>query len=444
MFGLIDCNNFFVSCERVFRPWLEGIPVVVTSNNEGCAVAMSNEAKALGITRGKPIFEIRDLIRRHGVVTLPGNHRMYGDISSRVMSVVESVAGNVEIYSIDEAFVRFPAMTEEQMVAMAREIVRRVRRWTGIPTSFGIAPTRTLAKVAARFAKKYPNYRGVCAIDSDEKRRKALALIDIEDVWGVGRRLGSRLRRYGIVRAIDFADMPETQVQTIVNVTGHRTWKELNGCPCIEADTDSEDHRKQISTTRTFSPSLTGLADLEGAVASFMTIAARKLRKQNSCAAAISVFLQTNQYRTELEQYSNSAYRKIMEPTADSLTLIKEAVEALHTIYRPGLLYRRAGVHITDIVPGGAVQHSLFSSVEDRERREKLMKLMDSLNVNPRTYNMLKAAICSRDLSPRPATPPEVMDKETKEEAKALVLRPVSLSVSSLPLSLIRLSLNRE
>ena len=441
MFGLIDCNNFFVSCERLFRPDLVGKPVVVMSNNDGCAVAMSNEAKMLGITRGKPMFEVRDIVRRYGVATLSGNHRLYGDISTRVMSTIESVIGNVEIYSIDEAFMRFPDLNDADREAMAREIVCRVRRWTGIPVSCGIAPTRTLAKVAAHFAKKYPNYRSVCSIDNEEKRRKALALTDIEAVWGIGRKLAKRLNRYGLIRALDFADMPESQVRTLVNIAGYRTWKELNGCPCIESEQESNVHHKQISTTRTFSPCHTDLKPIEEAIASFMSIAARKLRKQKSCAAGISVFIQTNQYRTELEQYANSAYRRIPEPTADSLTLIKEAVEALHSIYRPGLLYRRAGVHITDIVPSGEVQHSLFSSVDDRNRREKLMKLVDSINVSPRTYNMIRAAICPQDSScHRVDISKKSTDMEGGSGCHMLVVRPMSLSNASLPLSLIHIS----
>lgn len=388
MFGLIDCNNFFVSCERVFNPALLDRPVVVMSNNDGCAVAMSNEAKALGITRGTPVFKVRDLIKRHNVVTISGNHRLYGDLSSRVMATVESVVGDVEVYSIDEAFIRFPDGDPGEVESVAREIVRRVRRNTGIPTSLGIAPTRTLAKVAARFAKKYPAYRAVCAIDTDEKRRKALSLIELNDVWGIGRRLAEKLRRYGLISALDFASLSEGEVKQIANVTCLRTWNELNGCPCIEADPESG-VRKQICTTRTFSPSVTELSVLEECISSYMSNAARKLRRQKSCAVAISVFLQTNQYRTDMEQYCNSAYRRLSEPTSDSMTMVKEALTALKAIYRPGLLYRRGGVIITDIVPAEAVQYSLFGSAADRERRGKLMKLMDSLNSDPATYDKL-------------------------------------------------------
>ncbi len=382
MFGLIDCNNFFVSCERIFRPDLEGIPVVVMSNNDGCAVAMSNEAKALGITRGKPIFEVREILRRYNVVTLSGNHCRYGDISSRVIAAVESLVGNVEVYSIDEAFINFPPGSKSEYEDLARQIVRRVRRWTGIPTSLGIAPTRTLAKVAARFAKKYPGYRSVCVIDNEEKRLKALELTDIGDVWGIGRRLRDKLRGSGIVKASDFAALPPERVSHMLNIIGQRTWKELNGIACIDADPESGAVRQEISTTRTFSPSLTDLVQIEQAVAAFTHIAARKLRRQGSCAGGISVFLQTNQFRTELAQYNNSAYRHLTEPTSDSIMLVKEAVSALRTIYKKGLLYRRAGVHITDIVPATGVQLSLFGSPIERKQRSELMRILDCVGNN--------------------------------------------------------------
>jgi len=392
MFGLIDCNNFFVSCERVFNPALAGKPVVVMSNNDGCAVAMSNEAKALGITRGIPIYQVRELIKHHGVITISGNHRMYGDISSRVMATVESVVDDVEVYSIDEAFFRLPETDDDAGESVAREVVRRVRRWTGIPTSVGIAPTRTLAKVAAHFAKKYPAYRAVCVINTEEKRRKALSLIKLEDVWGIGRRVGRKLRQYGLETALDFADMPQETVRRILNVVGERTWRELNGEPCIEAEPTNVAH-KQICTSRSFAPSLTELSDLKAAIASFVTIASRKLRRQKSFATGISVFLHTNKFRTDLPQYRNSAYRNFEEPTNDVLTLVREAEIVLESIYRPGLLYRRAGVIISDIVGERVVQFGLFTSPETRQKRTRLMRLIDTLNASPATYDKVRVAL---------------------------------------------------
>lgn len=432
MFGLIDCNNFFVSCERVFNPALEGKPVVVLSNNDGCAVAMSNEAKALGINRGVPVYQVRELIRKNNVITLSGRHRVYGDISSRVMDTVERIVGNIEVYSIDEAFFRFPNGDAEATEALAREVVRRVRRWTGIPTSLGIAPTRTLAKAAARFAKKYPAYKAVCAIDSEEKRRKSLSLLDLEDVWGIGRRLGRRLRQYGLDTALDLADLPRERVSRILNVTGERTWRELNGIPCIEADPENVAH-KQICTSRSFSPSLTELSDLQEAVAAFMTIASRRLRRQKSFALGISVFLHTNKFRTDLPQYSNSAYRSLEEPANDIMTLVREAETALQSIYRPGLLYRRAGVYITDIVDEKSAQFGLFTSPDLREKRTRLMKLVDTINSSSATYDTLRTALTPPHNCPKGGKPSTRKPTAVKDNAKGATLPPPAITFSAAP-----------
>lgn len=391
MIGLIDCNNFFVSCERLFKPALARVPVVVMSNNDGCAVAMSNEAKLLGITRGLPIFQLRDMIKRHNVITLPGNHRMYGEISARIIATIESVIPDLEVYSVDEAFIHFPELDAKLTELIGREIVTKVRRWVGIPVSMGIASSKTLAKVAARFAKKYPAYRSVCVIDSDTRRRKALELTDIGDIWGIGRRLSARLRNTGIQRAIDFADLSKSEAERMLNVTGMRTWRELNGEPCIDYDAETT-VRKQICTTRTFSPCLSGLSQLETAVSRFMAIASRKLRRQKSVAKGISVFIQTNTYRKELSQYSNSAYQMLDEPTSDQMTLIKSALDLLHRIYRDGTLYRRAGVLITETLPVEAMQPSLFSDVRDRNRRRLLNELIDNLNGKSMQNDILKVA----------------------------------------------------
>lgn len=400
MIGLIDCNNFFVSCERVFRPELAGKPVIVTtSQNDGCAVAMSNEAKALGIKRGVPVFQIRDLIRRHNVFTIKGNHSRYGDISTRVVSVIEGVVPDIEVYSIDEAFIHFPENDIDTTEQLGREIVRRVRRWVGIPTALGIAPTKTLAKIAARFAKKYPGYRAVCIIDNDEKRRKALRLTEIGDVWGIGRRLAARLNKAGITRAIDFADLTKIEVEQLLNVVGQRTWRELNGEPCIERDAIDADH-KQIGTSRTLTPSVAELSQLEEAVSSFVTTASRKLRKQKSAACSLSVFLHTNPFRTDLPQYYNSASRTFEEPTGDLMTLTAQALDALRQIYRKGLLYRRAGVLFTDIVPVEHIQPSLFHPADDRERRRKLNELVDRMNADPLLFNKIAVASAPLNTSP--------------------------------------------
>ena len=399
MFGLIDCNNFFVSCERLFKPWLKNRPVIVTSSNDGCAVAMSNEAKAIGITRGVPIFKIRDIIRQYDVAVLPGQHRFYGDLSARVMNTVESVVGDVEVYSIDEGFFQLPDGDAQRMEAIARETVRRVRRWVGIPTSVGVAPTRTLAKIAAGFAKKYPGYRGVCMIDDEDKRRKALALTPIDKVWGIGRRLSARFSRYGIISALDFADLNHYDVERIANVTAQRTWMELNGEPCIDADPETAS-KLHICSTRTLVPSVARLEELSEHMARFVEIASRKLRRQNSFAAGICVFIQTNKFRTDLPQYGNSAYRHFEEPANDLMILTREAIEGLKSIYRPGLVYRRAGVIISDIVEANQVQPGLFMSPELREKRKNLMQLLDSINTSPATLDKLRRAAARQSANP--------------------------------------------
>ena len=389
--GLIDCNNFFVSCERVFRPDLAGRPVVVTSHNEGCAVAMSEEAKEVGITRGMAMFKARDLIRREGVVVISGRHRLYGNLSARVMSTVGSVVDDIEVYSVDEAFIRFPDVDSETAEHVAREIVTKVRRHVGVPTSIGLAPTKTLAKVAARIAKKDKSLRGVCVIADDKHRRESLGNLAVGQVWGIGRKLAARLSKVGIETALGLADLPRRDAEALLNVTGQRTWRELNGEPCIDKDPE-EGMKKQICSTRTFSPSISELPRLEEAVSSFMATASRKLRRQRSVAKGVSVFLQTNSYRKDLPQYCNSSYRSFDEPTGDLLALVRHALDALREIYREGFLYRRAGVIITETLPAEGVQPSLFSSAADREKRRRLNEVVDELNEDPSLSAKLRVA----------------------------------------------------
>ena len=390
--GLIDCNNFFVSCERVFAPSLDGKPVVVAGNNDGCVVAMSGEAKSIGITRGLPVFQMRELVERHRVTILPGNHRLYGNLSARVMATIASILPDLEVYSIDEAFVHFPpGATLEDAEAIGRRIVTAVRRNVGIPSSMGIAETKTLAKVAAGIAKRDPSLRGVYILDSVERRREILSRIPVGSIWGIGRKLVDKLKKAGIELAADFADTPREVVERLMNVNGQRTWRELNGEPCVDKDPEAP-VKKQICTTRSFSPSLTSRERLEESITRFMENASRKLRRQNSVTKGISVFIQTNTFRKDLPQYCNSAYRQFEEPTNDQLTLVKTALDALDSIFREGLRYRRAGVIITETIPLEGMQPSLFSSVDDREKRLRLNSRVDSLNRNPLTADKIHIA----------------------------------------------------
>lgn len=398
MIGLIDCNNFYVSCERLFRPELARKPVVVMSNNDGCAVAMSNEAKALGIKRGIPIYQLRQLIKSHNVVTISGNHRMYGNISSRVMATIGAIVPEMEIYSIDEAFLDMSLWSGNALEDTGRRIVAKVRRDVGIPTSLGIAPTKTLAKVAARFAKKYPAYHSVCIIDNEDKRRKALSLTDIDNVWGIGRRLGKRLHQYGINTALDFADMPVSKVRQIINVVGERCWRELNGIPCIDSE-NAEPLNKQICMSRSYKKSIDDINELKEEIAHYSSIVGQRLRKQGGCAKSISVFIQTNSFRPELPQHYGNTTVRLDEATDDTLTLTTAAVNAVGSLFRTGHAYRRAGVIINEIVSKNAVQQNLFSTPGERQKRQRLMRIIDAINTDCDTRDMIRSASSK---SPKP------------------------------------------
>lgn len=379
MIGLIDCNNFFVSCERVFNPSVRNKPVIVFSNNDGCAVAISNEAKALGVKRGDPFFKIKGVCKAYDIQTFSGNHKLYGDMSSRVMAVLSSVVPEIEIYSIDEAFLHLDSFGQESFQEFGRDIVRRVRRYTGIPTSLGIAPTKTLAKVAARFAKKYPGYRSCCVIDSEDKRRKALELTPVREVWGIGRRLNRKLNDHGIFTALQLADLPKEDIDKLFNVTGEKTWMELNGNPCVGFEPE-DTQQKQMICSRSFGKALTDFDDLSAAVAAFANIVGRKMRERSLCAVSLSVFVHTDGFRPDLPQYYNTAHRTLSEPTADTMTLTAAATQALRSVFRNGFAYKKAGIIINELTDGNHIQQSLFSNAADRQRRQRLMAAVDSIN----------------------------------------------------------------
>lgn len=383
MYGLIDCNNFFVSCERVFNPLLMQNPVIVLSNNDGCAVALSNEAKALGIRRGDPYFKIKELCDDNGVFVLSGNHRLYGDMSKRVFSVLAERMQDVEVYSIDEAFFKAPVQNPELLTEIGRDTVRYIRRCTGIPTSIGFAPTKTLAKLATRFAKKYPAYRCVCSIDNEEKRQKALALTNIVDVWGIGRRLVRQMQQARINTALDFANMPQEMVKAKFNIPVERTWRELNGQACIDLIPEPP-AKRQVCCSRSFGEMIDNLDALESAVASFTTSAAARMRREQSVARTVTVFIRTNRFRDDIEQYSNSASVTLDEHTSDTTLLARAASEALRKVYHPGLLYKKAGVLLTDILSDDTAQPSLFIDPQQRANRKRLMETIDTINrANP-------------------------------------------------------------
>lgn len=378
MIGLVDCNNFFVSCERVFRPELLGKPVIVLSNNDGCAVALSNEAKALGFRRGDPYFKIQEQARRAGTFIISGNHRLYSDMSDRVMAVLASIAGNIEVYSIDEAFV-FPDVEQRDWSSFGAYVARYVRRATGIPVSVGLAPTRTLAKIASRFAKKYPGYKGACLIDTEAKRLKALELTDVADVWGIGRRHLKRLRLHGINTALRLASLDEEVIKGMFNVTGLRTWQELNGIPAITGDFTMP-QKKTITCSRSFAEDLHDRESLRRAMAGFASIAARRLRRQDGYALEVQAFIATNHFHEGEPQYANAASCRLLEATNDTSEILKAALRALAAIYRPGYGYKRAGLTITRITDRLGATPGLFTDYAAVAKQRRLMAAVDRIN----------------------------------------------------------------
>ncbi len=378
MYGLIDCNNFFVSCERVFNPSLQDKAVVVLSNNDGCVVALSNEAKALGIKRGVTIHQIRKIVERFGVAVYSSNYRLYGDMSVRVMSILSSFGVNIEIYSIDEAFIIFEDMPIVQVEALGRKIVQTIRRSTGIPTSLGIASTKTLAKLAVRTAKNDVQTKGVYCIDSADELDKTLKSAKIEHVWGIGRKLSFNLRRIGILTAYDFIQKSYKAYSTLLNVNNIKTWQELNGISSIGSDSvDIE--RKQMCSSRSFSEPLMAIEELKLAISRFTENLSAKLNKQQCCASTIGVYISTNLHKRDKSD-CNIAFYTFEEPTDNIILLTKTAINLLQTLYQEGVEYVKAGVLVPQVEAKHALQRNLFVSAKTREKHQELMKTLNIIN----------------------------------------------------------------
>lgn len=377
MYALVDCNNFFVSCERVFRPDLEGKAVVVLSNNDGCVVSRSNEAKAMGIKMGTPFFQLEKYCRSGLLVPFSSNYTLYGDLSARVMSLLAEESDHLEIYSIDEAFFTLDGLTPEALEAHCRELVTRIRQWVGIPVSIGIAPTKTLAKLASHFAKKYKGYRGVCLIETEEKRRKALGMVPLSEVWGIGRRLAPRLQAKGIHTALDFASKSREWIFGELHVPGLCTWLELNGQVAVE-DAGHE-ARKSICTSRSFADMISAYEELREHVADFAASCARKLRAEGTLARKVTTFIWTNRFREDLQQDYPSATLCLPSAANSTQEIVGAALQALRSIYQPGYLYKKAGVIVSDILPQEEVSQVLFDEGDPliREKEAVLSALMD-------------------------------------------------------------------
>ena len=381
MYALADCNNFFVSCERVFRPDLEGRPVVVLSNNDGCAIARSNEAKRMGIRMGQPMFEFRQLIESGAITVFSSNFALYGDMSRRVQMILSKFAPAIEVYSIDESFIDLRGLSPEtDFDRWAKHVSRECRRCTGIPVSVGVSPTKTLAKIASKLCKQYPATRGGCWMYRPEDIATVLRKFPVEDIWGIGRRFSRRFKGYfGMKTAWDFYSRSEEWVQAEMGIGGVRTWKELHGIPCIDFE-DSAQARKQIMISRTFAKEIHDLDSLSAQVSMFCSMAVEKLRKQKSCCSCVTVFIMTNRFHKESGQMQFES-RLAHFPTATDSTLeINTAVMGtLKEMFREGYGYKRAGVMLGEIIPTDKVQLSFFDDI-DRDRHARLMSVMDNIN----------------------------------------------------------------
>ena len=380
--ALVDCNNFYVSCERVFNPRLEGAPVVVLSNNDGCAVARSNEVKALGVKMAEPWFKMEKLARQHGIIALSSNYALYGDMSARVMSTLSIFSPKQEIYSIDECFLDLAGFSPNMLVEYGQKIRRTVRQNVGIPVCVGIADTKTLAKLANHCAKKgFAGVNGVCDFGqlSDAERSVLFSQIPVGDVWGVGRKITEKLMGMGINTVEDLRTANPERVRSQFSVVLTRTQQELNGVPCIELD-DAGTPRRQIMVSRSFGMTVTTLEELSESVAHFATTAAAKLRQDGSVAASVCVYVHTNPFKGNEAQYQQSKIVPLSKPSDNTTTLVNAAIAGLKAIYRGGFRYMKSGVMLMGLQPKGSVQPTLFDEPINQAKSDGLMQVMDEIN----------------------------------------------------------------
>ena len=389
MYALVDGNNFYVSCERVFRPSLNDRPVVVLSNNDGCAIARSNEAKALGIKMGAPWFQIRHLEEEAGLVALSANFALYGDMSDRMMSLAAGLGHRQEVYSIDESFVDLSGIRGD-MTERSRKVRQRILQWVGIPCGIGIGPTKTLAKLANFIAKtaerkpgSYPEQHAqVCNLGAlpEPELHALLAATEVGDVWGVGRKIGKQLQDAGIHTVLDLQRLDPAMVKRRWSVVLERTVRELQGTPCIEFEHEPA-VKKEIACTRSFGQTVTQLSDLQEAITEFAGRAAEKLRRQNSHAGQVLSFIRTSPFRLQDQQYSRSVVVPLRRPSADSQAIVQAALAGLQAIYRPGYRYAKAGVMLMDLSPADRVQQELpLDAEENLADRSTLMQVLDGVN----------------------------------------------------------------
>lgn len=393
MYALVDCNNFYVSCERVFQPQLNGKPVVVLSNNDGCIISRSNEAKALGIPMGAPEFQVRDLIQQHTIRVFSSNYALYGDLSHRVMKILENYTPNIEVYSIDEAFLDFSGMTIPDFNAYGSEIQYRILKWLSIPIGIGFAPTKALSKVANKIAKKFPERtNGIYVIDTEEKRIKALKWTKIEDVWGIGFRLTKKMQAQNIKTAYDFT-LPHNEafIRKEMGVIGMRLKYELEGKSVLEMEEPKA--KKNIAVTRSFEKDISNFNELKERVVTFASVCSEKLRKQNSCCNAVILYLRKDPFNSNGEKYSFYRMQMLPFPSNTSFSISQIAISLLKDLYQDGTAYKKAGVIVTEIVPSSQRQFKLFD--EENPKYQKLMEVVDRFHAKT---GERKLRLASQDL----------------------------------------------
>ncbi len=379
--ALVDCNNFYVSCERAFNPALEGKPVVVLSNNDGCAVARSNEVKALGVKMGTPWFQMRDLANKHGIIALSSNYELYADMSNRVMTILSAFSPRQETYSIDECFLDLAGLEHHNLTRYGQEIRQRIRRWTGIPVCVGIAASKTLAKLANHVAKKQPQWQGVYDFGAlaPEALDGLLAALDVGEVWGVGKRIHEKLSCMGIQSVLALKRADTRLIRQRFSVTLERTVQELRGISCLAME-EITPTKQQIISSRSFGTPVTSQQELSEAMATYVSRAAEKLRAQHSVAGAIQVYIHTNPHRQSDLQYSNSMVVPLSAATSDTIRLVRAVQWGLKRLFRPGFRYAKAGVMLMDIAPADSMQQSLFGCETDSGKSTRLMQALDSIN----------------------------------------------------------------
>ena len=378
MYALVDCNNFYVSCERIFNPKLEGKPVIVLSNNDGCAVARSEEAKALGIEMATPAFMVKDIIEKNNVAVFSSNYTLYGDLSNRVMRTLESFVPRLELYSIDEAFLDMHNLDYTDLLKLGLQIRKTIRQNIGLPVTVGIAATKTLAKMANRFAKKKRRELGVHWAANDELIKEMLAFTEVGDIWGIGRQYALFLSRNGFKTALDLIYAPEEWIRKNMTVVVQRLFNELRGIPAIKWEFVTPG-KKNICTSRSFGTLQTKKEDIKEALSNYAAACAFKLRNQKSCCKTINIFLQTNPHRIQDKQYSRSINIDLETPSNFTGEIIKYALIGFDIIYKEGYNYLKCGVIVMDIVPEDQLQSSMFDRL-DRTKNKTAMDAMDNVN----------------------------------------------------------------